>query len=349
MDNIDRVRQSYDRWLKKEQNKLSENITESSNKLVMLMTEYRNDYPEETKEVDSSRASLAEYKKMLELLEVDGLPKFEQRFKMLLHTNTINQIALFQAKLKKERDIIIERIGQINNSLFSIDYNDGRYIRLVYEESIDSDIRDFRFQLRECTEGVLTGSLDDQYAETKFLQVKTMIERFKGRAGETENDARWTKKVIDVRNWFTFAASERWRDTGVEYEYYRDSGGKSGGQKEKLAYTILAASLVYHFGLNTTDTGSKSFRFVIIDEAFLKSSDESARYGLELFKTLDLQLLIVTPLLKIQTIAQYIAHVGFVHQDDLTRRSTLRNISIEEYESERRLREEARHVQMVRS
>ncbi|MGH8548579.1 MAG: DUF3322 domain-containing protein [Methylococcales bacterium] len=34
-----------------------------------------------------------------------------------------------------------------------------------------------------------------------------------------------------------------------EFEHCSDSGGKSGGQKEKLAYTMLAASLAYQFGL----------------------------------------------------------------------------------------------------
>jgi uncharacterized protein YPO0396 len=71
--------------------------------------------------------------------------------------------------------------------------------------------------------------------------------------------------VTDVRNGFLFAASERWREDGSEYEHYSDSGGKSDGQKEKLAYTILAASLAYQFGLEWGAVRSRSFRFVVID------------------------------------------------------------------------------------
>ena len=56
--------------------------------------------------------------------------------------------------------------------------------------------------------------------------------------------------VTDVRHWFVFSASERFREDDTEYERYADSGGKSGGQKEKLAYTILAASLAYQFKLD---------------------------------------------------------------------------------------------------
>ena len=86
-----------------------------------------------------------------------------------------------------------------------------------------------------------------------------------------------------MRNWFIFAACERWREDDSEHEHYSDSGGKSGGQKEKLAYTILAASLAYQFGLEWGAVRSRSFRFVVIDEAFGRGSDESAQYGLQLF------------------------------------------------------------------
>jgi len=347
LENIATLERDYLEWIEGERSILTKEIQQLRGKIVRAMTDYNNQYPEETREVDPSMESLPEYARMLAQLESDGLPRFEKRFKQLLHENTINQIALFQARLKQEQDTIKSRIEQINGSLSAIDYNEGRYIRLEYDETYDTDIKDFRVQLKACTEGALAGADDEQYAETKFLQVKAIIERFKGRPGETESDARWTKKVIDVRNWFLFAASERWRETGEEYEHYTDSGGKSGGQKEKLAYTILAASLVYHFGLEGQETRPQSFRFVVIDEAFLKSSDESARFGLELFKKLDLQLLIVTPLLKIPTIAQFIAHVGFVHHDDVKHQSMLRNISIEEYERERKTREAARYVHQV--
>jgi len=81
--------------------------------------------------------------------------------------------------------------------------------------------------------------------------VKAIIERFRGREGQTDLDRRWTRKVTDVRSGFVFSASERWREDASEHEHYTDSGGKSGGQKEKLAYTVLAASLAYQFGLES--------------------------------------------------------------------------------------------------
>jgi len=305
--------------------------------VIQAMEAYRREWPLQTQEVDASLECAGEYRAMLEQLQDDDLPRFEARFKALLNENTIREVAGFQALLSREREEIRERIATINRSLHAIDYNPNRYITLLAEPAHDAEIRDFRESLRACTEGALTGSEDAQYSEAKFLQVRAIIERFRGREGQTEADRRWTRKVTDVRNWFVFSASERWREDDAEYEHYTDSGGKSGGQKEKLAYTVLAASLAYQFGLEWGEQRSRSFRFVVIDEAFGRGSDESTRYGLELFARLNLQLLIVTPLQKIHVIEPFVASVGFVHNED-GRHSLLRNLSIEEYRAEQAAR-----------
>jgi uncharacterized protein YPO0396 len=305
-------------------------IARLAERIIKAMSAFKDAYRLETAEFDASLEAAFEYRKLLDQLGRDDLPRFELRFKELLNVNTINEIANFNAQLARERETIRERLARINESLTQIDYNPGRYIVLESQISPDTEIRDFQGDLRACTEGALTGSEDAQYSEAKFMQVKAIIDRFRGRDGTSDQDRRWTAKVTDVRNWFLFAASERWREDGAEYEHYSDSGGKSGGQKEKLAYTILAASLAYQFGLEWGAVRSRSFRFVVIDEAFGRGSDESTQYGLQLFKQLNLQLLIVTPLQKIHIIEPYVASVGFVHNEG-GRSSKLRNLSIEEY------------------
>lgn len=308
-------------------------------RIVAQMSDFRAAYPSESEEMDARVEGAGEYRALLARLQADDLPRFEASFKELLNENTINEIVAFQAQLNREQATIRERIELINGSLREIDYNPGRYIRLEAQRAVDAEISDFRQQLRACTDEVVGGARDEQYSERKFLQVKTIIERFRGREGLVEQDRRWTAKVTDVRNWFTFAASERWREDDREHEHYSDSGGKSGGQKEKLAYTVLAASLAYQFGLGWGEARSRSFRFVVIDEAFGRGSDDSARYGLELFRKLNLQLLIVTPLQKIHVIEPYVSNVGFVQNPD-GQRSQLRNLTIEEYRSERSRRAE---------
>jgi uncharacterized protein YPO0396 len=79
---------------------------------------------------------------------------------------------------------------------------------------------------------------------------------------------------------------------------------------------------------------SRSFRFVVIDEAFGRGSDESARYGLELFRRMNLQLLIVTLLRKIHIIEPCVGGLGFVHSEE-GRQSMLRHLTIAQYQAKR--------------
>jgi len=201
-------------------------------------------------------------------------------------------------------------------------------------------VREFWADLRACLRGTIGGSRDELYTSDKFERVKKIIGRFRGREGSADLDRRWTQRVTDVRNWFVFGASERLRADGSEYEHHTDSSGKSGGQKEKLAYTILAASLVYQFGLESGPNRSRAFRLVVIDEAFGRASDESAQFALDLFTKLHLQLVIVTPLQKIHVIEPFVQSVGFIEIRD-GRDSRIRNLTIEEYREQKRRAHEA--------
>lgn len=334
VESCDNREQDPRRWLQERIDAEDRRLARLTERIVNAMRGFKEEFKAETVDTDVSLAALLEYERMLAGLRGDDLPRFEARFKELLNVNTINEIANFNAQLARERETIKERVDFINQSLEAIDYNPGRYIKLVAQPSPDAEIRDFQQDLRACTEGALTGSGDEQYSEAKFLQVKAIIDRFRGREGFADADRRWTAKVTDVRNGFLFSASERWRADGVEHEHYSDSGGKSGGQKEKLAYTVLAASLAYQFGLEWGAVRSRSFRFVVIDEAFGRGSDESAQYGLRLFQQLNLQLLIVTPLQKIHIIEPFVASVGFVHNEG-GRDSRLRCLSIEDYRAQK--------------
>jgi uncharacterized protein YPO0396 len=334
VENCDKNQQKVREWLQTKIDSLDKRVKILSESVVRIMADFRKDYPVETREFDATLESGPDFLTFLNQLKADDLPKYEERFKRQLNENTIRGIAGFQAQLNKEFRQIEERVTHINKSMAAIEYNKDRFIKLETLPSNDSDIRGFRHELKSCIEGSFANTDNEQYTEEKFLQVKTIVNRFKGREGTSDLDKKWTQKVTDVRNWFSFAASERWIEDDSEYEHYTDSGGKSGGQKEKLAYTVLAASLAYQFGLEWGKVHSRSFRFVVIDEAFSKASEESARYGLELFKQLNLQLLIITPLTHIHIIEPFVSTVGFVHNEE-GKNSLIRSITIEEYKADK--------------
>jgi uncharacterized protein YPO0396 len=319
-------------WLQGRLDALTKRLDRLRDRIIAAMTDFRNAWPHLAQDVDAAVEAAAGYAGILERLHTDDLPRYVSDFKRALNENTIREIANFQAQLDREQRETRDRIAAINRSLEGIDYNPDRYIELVAAPSPDSEIAEFRRELRSCTDDAVGGERDEAFAEEKFKQISSIIGRLSGRVGQTDADRIWRGKVTDVRTWSVFSASERWRADGREHEHYADSGGKSGGQKEKLAYTVLAASLAYQFGLG--DAGRpRYFRFVAIDEAFGRGSDDSARFGLDLFARLQLQLLIATPLQKIRVIEPYVANVGYVANLE-GRESSIRTLTIEQYRAE---------------
>ncbi|MCK5663489.1 MAG: hypothetical protein KAI17_08375, partial [Thiotrichaceae bacterium] len=172
------------KWIQNQLNNENTKIQRLSERIITQMQQYKDKYHQETREVDVSLQSAFEFGEMLEKLEQEDLPRHEKRFHQMLKEGTIQKIAMFQANLDKERQEIEDKLTKINLSLNAIDYNTGTYITLISERSKDMDIRSFQQDLRACLADTLGGE-DDLYDESKFYQVKKLIDRFNGREGQT--------------------------------------------------------------------------------------------------------------------------------------------------------------------
>jgi uncharacterized protein YPO0396 len=315
---------------KGERQKLVDKQNQFRDKIISKMKDIKEHSKSETSELSSSIEALPEYLKMYERVANDDLPRHEKRFKEELNKNTIQSITIFHSKLESYEKDIQGKIQEINKHLKEIEYSSGTYIKILTDRADDGQINQFKEDLKNCYSHTF-GNVDTLYTEEKYNQVKLILDRFN--SGQSA-DLDWTAKVTDVRQWFEFNASERYIVDDAQKEFIPGSSGKSGGQKEKLAYTILASALAFQFGLTFGDLKSRSFRFVVIDEAFGRGSDDSTRYGLELFQKLNLQLLIVTPLQKINIIENYVNAVHFISNKD-GNNSQVRNLTYEEYVEEK--------------
>jgi len=296
------------------------------------MREIKEHSKAEYSEVPENIDARAEYMKKFERIVSEDLKRHEERFKEELNKNTIRSIAVFDNQLQKHEKDIQQKIRTINQHLHEIVYNASQetYITILMDATPNKEVRLFKEELKRCYANSLSND-DELYTEEKYEQVKQILDRF---ASAENSNREWTNTVTDVRQWFEFNASERFLADDSEKEFYEGSSGKSGGQKEKLAYTILASALAYQFGLQFGEIKSRSFRFVVIDEAFGRGSDESTRYGLELFSKLNLQLLIVTPLQKIHIIESHVNSFHFASNKD-GNNSQVSNFTKEEYEQEK--------------
>lgn len=268
---------------------LKEVVEPIRNKLTESMSKFLRVCPEESADLQASIDYLDGFLDLRKRILEDDLPRHEQRFKERLNQKVIEEIGLFRSALEQERRGIEDKIELLNVSLKKLEYRPGTHIQLQPRSVRDREIVDFQSRLRECVEGSFEDTAEAN--EARFTRIKELIVRL--RDDETR---RWRDKVTDVRRWFDFVAAVINRDSLETVSVYQDSSGQSGGEKAKLAFTILVAAIAYQYDLDPEHPVSDRFHFVIVDEMFSKVDDQHAQYALELFRQFGLQLLIVAPL-----------------------------------------------------
>lgn len=336
LETIDEHQSQTERFYNNSAKSLSANLSKLESSVVAQIVNFKRDYPADTGDMDASIAAVGECRRILDRIERDDLPTYRQRFKQWLDGKVLDSIVGFKGALDTQVETIRESIETLNRSLRLIDYTSATYIRLRADSTRDTEVQDFRRTLRACIPDV--GQRSAESNEASFERIRTLIERF-------EKEERWTSKVSDVRNWLDFAAEERYREDDKEKNFYSDSSGKSGGQKAKLAYTILASAIAYQYGLDQEEQRARTFRFVVVDEAFSKSDEDNARYAMNLFKQLNLQLLVVTPLDKTHVVEPYITSCHFVSNTVDENDSGVANLTIREYYAQKAAFEQLARVE----
>jgi uncharacterized protein YPO0396 len=219
----------------------------------------------------------------------EDLPRTNSDFANDSTKKVIHEIGLFRAELESERRQIEDRIEVLNASLKQLEYRPGTHIQLEPRPVRDREVVEFQTKLRECIESSFDNSPEAN--EARFERIRELVEKLRD-----ENNRRWRDKVTDVRRWFDFVAAVINRETLETISVYQDSSGQSGGEKAKLAFTILVAAIAYQYDLDPEHPAPDRFQFVVVDEMFSRVDDQHAEYAMELFRQFGLQLLIVAPL-----------------------------------------------------
>lgn len=286
------------------------------------------DWSAEFMSLNSGHEYLGDYEAFAEKLKKDGLPKYQKQFHEYLHDTVKNDIIDFNQFIINGTEEVEEAVRNLNISLKQISYskNPDTYLQLVIKRNSDRRIEEFKSQLKAAIpDAVRIQSNDEVYEEQLFLQIKRFLNSLK--ENQKTHDF-----VLDIRNWYTFAATENFAEDNEQKQFYNDSASLSGGEKAKLTYTILASAIAYQFG-DGNENGT-SFRFAIIDEAFSKSDSTNSEYAMKLFKQLNLQTMVVTPLDKINIVEDYISSVHMTENKN-TDDSRLLSMTIEKYRAEK--------------
>ena len=270
-------------------------------------------------------ATYSSFEQVRRQIEEEDLAKNHERFEELLRVQVPEEVSGFSEALESHRDRIRKRVNELNEHLSRVtfDRKEQTYIQLMIEDAGDDGVRRFKKLRRHALEGDLESDDDDERRRERYHRVEQFL-------GELEQDTNWTDRVIDVRNWFKFRADEFYKEEGNLRQSYSGAAGKSGGEKNRLASTILATAIAYQYGIDVGGKQTETFRLVAVDEMFSKTDDEFSQYLLDLFKEFHLQLLIVQPLdAKIHVVQRYVERYHVVERRE--GESFVGDLSVHEY------------------
>lgn len=113
------------------------------------------------------------------------------------------------------------------------------------------------------------------------------------------------------------------------------SSGKSGGEKESFAGTIVAASLAY--ALTPDGYDKPVYCTVFLDEAFSNTAESVSRRVLRVFKALHIHVNLITPYKNLNLARETARSLLIAERNQQTHESSLSEVTWEEIDAQREL------------
>lgn len=312
LDNLDKVTTAVERALNAEIEEINRQIGVCEKEIEAHFTDFKRQWPMDAGDMDTSLASAPDFFAKLVRLETDGLPAYEQRFFELLQNQSHQNLAALSTYLNDARKAILERMSLVNDSLGQVPFNQSAnqrtYLHIDASDRQLADVKEFKQEIQQALSHAWTE--DREFAEARFLALRRLVDRL---ASHDAEQKRWRETVLDVRQHVEFIGREI-DESGVEVEIYRSGAGKSGGQRQKLATTCLAAALRYQLGGN--DHGVPMYAPVVLDEAFDKADNEFTALAMNIFTNFGFQMVVATPLKSVMTLEPFIGGACFVDISD---------------------------------
>ena len=309
---LDNLMRSVERLINREISEINRSMGECERFIEKRFNEFARDWPAEAEGLDAALAAAPDFFAKLTRLETDGLPAHEQRFFELLESQSHQNLAALSSYLSDARKEILERMDLVNDSLAQVPFNQSTnqttFLQIDPSDRQLPDVREFKQEILQALSHAW--SENRELAESRFLALRRLVERLSSQ--EPENK-RWRQAVLDVRQHMEFIGRET-DESGVEVEVYRSGSGKSGGQRQKLATTCLAAALRYQLGGN--EHGVPMYAPVVLDEAFDKADNEFTALAMNIFKNFGFQMIVATPLKSVMTLEPFIGGACFIDISD---------------------------------
>jgi uncharacterized protein YPO0396 len=286
MDNPDQLMHTTTQSIQGRINNETGKVNESADKMVAAMSEFLKEFTEFSQTLLPGRAYADSFLAVQRRIEDEDLPKHRERFEHYLNENLVGDLLMLNSRLDEHIQAIESRVEEVNEALRTIEYRENTYVQLHLVNRPNVQVSEFRRSLKECFEHGIAP--DPEQRLQIFSRVRALLEKFQA-------DPDGTQRVTDVRTWYSTGVRELRQQDNSEADFFAATTGKSGGQKAKLAFTILASALTAQYGLSQAQPDSPNFRLVVIDEAFSRTDEQNSQRAMQLFESLGFQVVIVGP------------------------------------------------------
>jgi len=306
LENLDKLASKALESIQDEEKKLVNECNEQEKIIEQRFAEFKRCWPMEASDMDITLNSAADFFAKLQRLETDGLPAYEQRFFELLQTQSNQNLAALSTYLHQARKAITDRMQLVNESLRQAPFNPGTYLHIEANDRQLPQVREFKQEIQQALAHAW-GEDDRESAEARFIILRKLVDRL---ANQEIEHQRWRESVLDVRQHVEFIGRELDNADDREIQVHRSGSGKSGGERQKLATTCLAAALRYQLG--GMDHHVPRYAPVVLDEAFDKADNEFTTLAMNIFVNFGFQMIVATPLKSVMTLEPFIGGACFV-------------------------------------
>lgn len=326
LNNIERVEHECITAIRSRTDQIEKNLTNLRLQIEHIMHEFRypkknihERFPSWSSDTDALGNpvldNVGSYTALLDRIQQDELPVLRERYQHRAGQDIGNAMQAFQRQLEDQLNDHRDNITNINQSLRALSYTHDTYLEVVLEDqSRKGRIGEFYQLLRswDYDRAAFLAATETQQADI----MRETVHKIGAIIRRLDENEFWRKEVTDVRNWLNFKTQQRYQrdESPVAGSLLDGTGGKSGGEQAKLTYTVLAAALAYQFNISSDHRNARSFRFIVVDEAFSKLDPENSEYLLNLLSSLHFQMLIITPGISVPKGEQRMSHLIFVQK-----------------------------------
>jgi uncharacterized protein YPO0396 len=284
-------------------------------------------------EVGRELEDIPKYLERLQVLTEEALPEKLNRFLEYLNRSSDEGVTQLLSYVDNEVSMIEERIEDLNHTMRQVDFQPGRYLRLVSNKVVHESLR----TLQRAQKQLASARFNDDAGESQYKALQHLVLLLKDACERSRTQG--AKALLDPRFRVEFAVSVVDRNTGHIVETRTSSQGGSGGEKEIIASYVLTASLSY--ALCPDGSSRPLFGTIVLDEAFSRSSHAVAGRIIAALREFGLHAVFITPNKEMRLLRNHTRSAIVVHRKGLS--STLTSLSWEVLDEFHQQRVKIRH------